>query len=67
MGTTFPRIDHPSLLHAAFTRLLSAAVRWWQWRCERWELLSMDERSLRDMGLTRTDARRIAGQPMWRR
>jgi uncharacterized protein YjiS (DUF1127 family) len=68
MSIAIPRTHRSSSwLRTALNRAVSAVRRWWQWRTERWELLSMDERELRDIGLTRTDARRLAGQPMWRR
>jgi uncharacterized protein YjiS (DUF1127 family) len=35
-------------------------------RRERAQLLAMSERELRDLGLSRIDALRLANQPMWR-
>lgn len=62
MHIAFPRLHWPFPLRAA-----ALLRRWWRWRAERWELLAMSERELRDIGLTRTDARAIAGRPPWRR
>lgn len=67
MTIAIPHTHRPSPLRAAAARAAAAIRRWWQWRHDRWELLSMDERELRDIGLSRTDARRIAGRPVWRR
>jgi uncharacterized protein YjiS (DUF1127 family) len=35
-------------------------------RAERRQLLALDERDLRDVGLTRTEAWALAQQPLWR-
>lgn len=60
-----PRLSSARI--AAVTAAVAAAVRrWWRWRIERWELLSLDDRELRDIGLTRLDARRQADKPFWR-
>ena len=37
---------------------------WYQAATERRELLAMDDRMLRDVGITRVDAVRLAGQPL---
>ena len=66
MNIAFSRTSRPSLPHSALSRAWSTIGRWWRWRQERQELLTMTQRELRDIGLSRTDARRIAGQPMWR-
>lgn len=36
-------------------------------RTERRQLLSLDERDLRDIGLTPSEARALAERPLWRR
>lgn len=63
MDIVLPRTQRLSVLRAATARVASAARRWWQDRTERLELLAMDERQLRDIGLTRADARFLAGKP----
>ncbi|WP_448192411.1 DUF1127 domain-containing protein [Azospirillum sp. sgz301742] len=65
MEIAFSRPPRFSFAHAAASRLTAAVRRWWQWRIERWELLAMDERELRDIGLTRLDAKVHAGKPFW--
>lgn len=60
----------PALLVLSVSWLAVAAVE--RWRCyrrarrERDQLLAMDERGLRDLGLSRVDALQVAGQSMWR-
>ena len=67
MGIAFPRTQRRSVLRAAGQRLAAAARLWWRGRAERLELLAMDERELRDIGLTRADARSLANKPIrWR-
>ncbi len=40
----------------------------WQYRaCTRHQLMTMDDRLLKDMGLSRYDALREGGKPFWRR
>lgn len=62
MHITLPRHHWPFP-----TRAAALLRRWWRWRVERWELLAMSERELRDIGLTRTDARALASRSLWRR
>jgi len=67
MDIASPRAPRISVLHAAAARIAAPVRRWWQDRTERLELLALDERELRDIGLTRTDARFLAGKPTrWR-
>jgi uncharacterized protein YjiS (DUF1127 family) len=46
----------------AVTRLL----RWHELARQRRALLTLDDRMLKDIGLTRADAEREAGRPFWR-
>ena len=67
MGIAFPRTHRHSVLRAAVQRLAAAIRLWRRGRAERRQLLSLDERELRDIGLTRTDARFLADRPTrWR-
>jgi len=48
-------------------RRLRARLREWRRRArERADLASLDDRSLRDIGLTRADAQFLANKPFWR-
>ena len=67
MDIAFSRTRRHSVLHAIATRLAAAFRHWWRERAESMELLALDERELRDIGLTRADARFLAGKPTrWR-
>lgn len=62
-----PRLSSARTAAARVAGTLIATVRrWWRWRIERWELLSMTDHELRDIGLTRLDARRQADKPFRR-
>ena len=63
MDIAFRRTSRLPLVRVAAVRLTEIVRRWWRWRVERWELLAMNERELRDIGLTRTDARQLADKP----
>ena len=65
MDIAFRRTPRFSAGHIA-ARIAAGVRRWWQWRVERWELLTMDDRELRDVGLTRLDAKFHADKPFWR-
>ncbi|HYG89718.1 MAG TPA: DUF1127 domain-containing protein [Azospirillum sp.] len=54
-----------SIAHLVAT-IVAMGRRWWRWRRERNELLVMDDRMLKDIGLTRLDAKAIARKPFWR-
>jgi len=49
----------------AFGSLFTTLGRWWRWRRERQELLAMDDRALRDIGITRVDAMAAARKRFW--
>lgn len=66
MDIAFHRAPRLTFARTAATRIAAAMGRWWRWRIERWELLAMDERELRDIGLTRLDAKFHAHKPFWR-
>lgn len=44
---------------------LPSMARWWRIRRERRQLLELDDHMLRDVGLTRAQARREAARPFW--
>lgn len=48
-----PRLPRPPL------------ARWWRIRRERQQLLELSDHMLRDIGLTRADARCEAARPFW--
>jgi uncharacterized protein YjiS (DUF1127 family) len=56
------------MMTAEFLRRLADLVRAYaDWRWERQQLLALGDRELRDMGITRIDAERAAGQRFrWR-
>lgn len=48
------------------SRLLAALRCWRRWRREQAQLLAMSDRQLRDIGLSRSEARAAARQPaLW--
>jgi len=48
-------------------RRFSAMIREWRRRARsRRELLALDDRMLKDIGITRIDAQREAAKPFWR-
>lgn len=47
-------------------RVVAAVAAMHRAAIERRELLALDERELRDIGITRTDAIRVAERPLWR-
>jgi uncharacterized protein YjiS (DUF1127 family) len=71
MSAAFSDFPHPDVHRAgratrpgALWRELLAA--WLQRRRERYQLLQLSERELRDIGITRCDAVREAAKPLWR-
>jgi uncharacterized protein YjiS (DUF1127 family) len=53
--------------HESRWRLAARLIALWRRRAqERQELTAMDERDLRDIGISRLDARREADKPFWR-
>lgn len=45
---------------------IAAAATWHDRRCERFRLLTLDDRMLKDIGLNRADAWAEGSKPMWR-
>ena len=66
---TAPRASHRPLGRRA-ARLLASArgiLREWRERSRgRQEIATLDDRSLRDIGLTRSEAEFVANKPFWR-
>ena len=44
---------------------LPPLARWWRIRRERQQLLGLSDHMLRDIGLTRAEARQEASRPFW--
>ncbi len=44
---------------------LPPVARWWRIRRERQQLLELSDHMLRDVGLTRSQARQEAARPFW--
>ena len=71
MSAAFSDFPHPAVRRAGrgarrgtlWRELLAA---WLQRRRERYQLLQLTERELRDIGITRCDAVREAAKPLWR-
>ena len=59
------RAKHPSLALAA--RILAQLREWRRRVRDRAELTKLDERMLRDIGLTAADAEFLSSKPFWRR
>lgn len=66
VGGRFVQHETRQLLRAAF-RAIAATLRLWRrrWR-NRQELTRLDDRTLRDIGLTRGDAEFLINKPFWR-
>jgi uncharacterized protein YjiS (DUF1127 family) len=45
---------------------VTALLAWQERRCNRAKLAEMDERMLKDIGLSRADIAREVGKPFWR-
>jgi uncharacterized protein YjiS (DUF1127 family) len=48
------------------SRIFDIALEWCARDRERRSLIGLDDRMLRDLGLTRTDVHREAAKPFWR-
>lgn len=46
--------------------IVNLVATWSERRAERWQLLSLDDRMLKDIGISRADAWVEATKPMWR-
>jgi uncharacterized protein YjiS (DUF1127 family) len=51
---------------ATLRRARGTAIVWWQRASERRQLLALDDRCLRDIGMTRYDAIHEGRKPFWR-
>jgi uncharacterized protein YjiS (DUF1127 family) len=60
-----PAIGPAAILRAAGARLVLALLQWQELAQQRRKLLSMDDRMLKDIGLTRADAWREGMRPFW--
>jgi uncharacterized protein YjiS (DUF1127 family) len=60
-----PAIGPVGMLRTAGTRLLHELLGWWELAQQRHRLLSMDDRMLKDIGLTRADALQEGMRPFW--
>ncbi|HYZ27379.1 MAG TPA: DUF1127 domain-containing protein [Geminicoccaceae bacterium] len=45
---------------------LGRVVRWHELACQRRALLTLNDRMLKDIGISRAEAEREAGRPFWR-
>jgi uncharacterized protein YjiS (DUF1127 family) len=52
-------------LRDAGVRLVLALLRWRELAQQRRRLLTLDDRMLKDIGITRADARREGARPFW--
>lgn len=55
---------HHALL--AMTAVLGLMLTWYMRRQQRFDLAALDERGLRDVGLSRADVAREVDKPFWR-
>jgi uncharacterized protein YjiS (DUF1127 family) len=60
-----PAIGLAGTLRTAGTRLVLALLRWQELARQRRRLLAMDDRMLKDLGLSRADAHREGQRPFW--
>ena len=63
-------VSHPSLpplarLGSALSHTMQVLLDWQQRQASRRQLLSFDERALKDIGVSRADAVREAGKLFW--
>lgn len=68
-GTTFAspaRTTGPARLVAPMLRVLEVVDGWLARRRQRLDLGQLDDRMLKDLGLSRADVAREAGKPFWR-
>lgn len=68
-GTTFAspaRTIGPARLVARMLRVLEVVDGWLARRRQRLDLGQLDDRMLKDLGLSRADVAREAGKPFWR-
>jgi uncharacterized protein YjiS (DUF1127 family) len=53
------------VLHGAARRLVQALLEWHELAQQRRRLLALDDRMLKDIGISRADAVREAARPFW--
>jgi uncharacterized protein YjiS (DUF1127 family) len=58
--------DAVQVLNDAANKALATLREWRQRSRERAELAALDDRMLKDIGLTRTDAEFLSNKPFWR-
>lgn len=63
LATLSGAVSHPTLTLAAIVKFVMAAQHRWQ---QRNRLADMDDRTLRDMGISRADVYRERQKPFWR-
>jgi uncharacterized protein YjiS (DUF1127 family) len=63
LATLSGAVSHPTLTLAAIVKFVLAAQYRWQ---QRNRLADMDDRTLRDMGISRADVYRERQKPIWR-
>ncbi len=63
LATLSGAVSHPTLTLAAIVKFVAAAHLRWQ---QRNRLVDLDDRMLRDMGVTRGDVFRETQKPVWR-
>jgi uncharacterized protein YjiS (DUF1127 family) len=64
---TLRRVAAPAQPAAAAAQAIGAVRRWYRRRCDLRHLMGLDDRLLRDVGLTRDQVARAVREPDWRR
>ena len=63
LATLSGAVSHPTLTLAAIVKFVTGSVDRWR---QRTRLAELDDRTLRDMGITRGDVYREIQKPFWR-
>ena len=66
-GLQVPNVQPAGTLLSRLSRILALPLIWHERSCHRRHLLTIEERLLRDVGLTRQDIELEAGKPFWQR